>query len=151
MRPTIFFGYFPKILFLKGLRVDDMSDPSQNLELLGLARKILSNNDLQSCRKSRPRLSAGSRIGQLGCGTQGQMSHHRRAAVDICARQVVSHGAIPPHGWADSGSRDPFGCAQGRLFDCVGASLRGALTSLRMTDSCGDWADGRFRHIPFDG
>jgi hypothetical protein len=50
------------------------------------------------------------------------------------------------------GSRDPFGCAQGRLFDCVSASLRGALTWLRMTEVLsGDWADGRFLHIPFDG
>lgn len=51
MRHTIFSFHFPKILFLNGLRVDDRPEPSQNLELLGLTRKILSNNDLQSRRE----------------------------------------------------------------------------------------------------
>jgi hypothetical protein len=48
---AIFFSLFRKILFLNGLRVDGEHDSSQNLEPFGLTRKILSNNDLRSCRE----------------------------------------------------------------------------------------------------
>jgi hypothetical protein len=46
-----FFSLFRKMLLLNGLRFDGGHDASQNLEPLGLTRKILSNNDLQSCRE----------------------------------------------------------------------------------------------------
>src|ERR1019366_303484 len=37
--------------------------------------------------------------------------------------------------------RGPFGFAQGRLFDCETASLREAVSSLRMTELVANWRD----------
>ena len=72
---AIFFSLFRKILFLNGLRVDGGHDARKILSRLDLHVKYCQITTYDPAGKFRPRLSAGDRIGQLGCGRQGQMSH----------------------------------------------------------------------------
>jgi hypothetical protein len=77
-RCSFFFAWNPKILVSNNLGGDDRREPAQNLEPLGLTRKILRNKDLAVATKKRLRLSAGEMNGCGGCGRQGQMSQGRK-------------------------------------------------------------------------
>ncbi len=66
-----------KIFFSKNLARGVSDETLQNLEPLGLMRKILRNNDLPAAWRSRIRLLGIRMMGYWGCRARGQMSQGR--------------------------------------------------------------------------